>query len=82
MRDINIGEELTHDYATIDGGAIKYEIPCNCGAPTCRGTISSGDWKKKEVQDKNKGYFATYIQKKIDGKLFESRPPALTKKSA
>ena len=36
LRDIDPGEELTIDYAMIDDEA--YEMPCRCGANTCRGT--------------------------------------------
>ncbi len=34
MRDIQAGEELTHDWATTDDE--DYELDCRCGAPTCR----------------------------------------------
>ncbi len=42
MRDISTGEELTTDYALFDDyhGAMQ----CQCGTPSCRGTISGRDW--------------------------------------
>jgi SET domain-containing protein len=65
IRDISSGEELTHDWATTDFD--DYQLNCNCGAKRCRGIITGRDWQKKELQKKYKGYFAWYLQKKIDG---------------
>ena len=39
IRDIAPGEEITYDYCLYDGG--DDEAFCNCGAPTCRGTMYS-----------------------------------------
>lgn len=64
MRDIAPDEELTHDWATTDDA--DYEIDCNCGSAHCRKKITGKDWTKKELQEKYKGYFSWYIQKKID----------------
>jgi SET domain-containing protein len=66
LRDIDPGEELTLDYAMMDNEA--YEMPCRCGAKTCRGTITGFDWKKPEIQRKYDGYFSWYIQRRIDGR--------------
>src|ERR1700690_2695500 len=48
MRDINPGEELTTDYALFDdyGGSMT----CQCGTPSCRGTIGGRDWQQPELQ--------------------------------
>ncbi|KAI3431442.1 hypothetical protein D9Q98_004494 [Chlorella vulgaris] len=35
-RDIQIGEELTYDYRFCG----KEQLPCNCGAATCRGSVN------------------------------------------
>jgi uncharacterized protein len=64
MRDITPGEELTHDWATTD--CLDYEMRCTCGSAKCRGTITGGDWMKKELQDKYKGWFCWFLQRKID----------------
>lgn len=64
MRNIAYGEELTHDWATTDD--LDYEIKCNCGTPNCRGTITGKDWMKKELQEKYKGWFCWFLQRKID----------------
>jgi SET domain-containing protein len=64
MRDIAPGEELTHDWATTDD--LDYEMACNCGSPNCRGTITGKDWMKKELQEKYRGWFCWFLQRKID----------------
>jgi len=64
MRDIAAGEELTHDWATTDAG--DYRMLCNCGASTCRGTVTGRDWMKPELQRKYAGWFCWYVQKRID----------------
>lgn len=63
MRDIQAGEELTHDWATTD--CDDYEMPCNCGAVDCRKIITGQDWMKPELQEKYKGYFSWYLERKI-----------------
>ena len=64
MRDIASGEELTHDWATTDDA--DYEIECNCGSAQCRKKITGKDWVRKELQEKYRGYFSWYIQRKIE----------------
>ena len=63
-RDIAADEELTHDWATTDDDT--YEMRCNCGAASCRGTITGQDWRKPELQEKYCGRFSWYLQRKID----------------
>lgn len=64
MRRIEPGEELTHDWATTDDE--DYEMSCNCGASTCRGTITGQDWRRPDLQRKYEGRFAWYLQRRID----------------
>ena len=64
MRDITLGEELTHDWATTDD--LDYELECKCGSTKCRGTITGKDWMKKELQEKYRGWFCWFLQRKID----------------
>ena len=64
MRDIESGEELTHDWATTDDDT--YEITCNCGATTCRGRITGQDWRRPDLQERYGGYMSWYLQRKID----------------
>lgn len=64
MIDIPKGSELTIDYCMVDNE--DYSIDCKCGSPNCRRKITGFDWKLKELQQKYKGYFARYLQDKID----------------
>jgi len=64
MRDIQAGEELTHDWATTDDDT--YEMQCHCGAENCRGIITGQDWRRKDLQEKYRDYMAWYLQRKID----------------
>jgi len=64
MKDIQSGEELTHDWATTDD--LDYEMECKCGASNCRGTVTGKDWMKIELQEKYKGWFCWFLQQKID----------------
>jgi uncharacterized protein len=63
MRDIEAGEELTHDWATTDDE--RYEMTCRCGARSCRGTITGQDWRRPELQQRYRGYMSWYLERKI-----------------
>jgi SET domain-containing protein len=64
IRDIDIDEELTIDYAFLDNE--YYQFECNCKELNCRKTITGKDWKIKEIQEKNFNYFATYLKERIN----------------
>ena len=64
MRDIEVGEELTFDYATCDDSDYD-EFDCLCGAPSCRGKVTGQDWKLPELQEKYAGWFSPYLARKI-----------------
>ena len=66
LRDIDVDEELTFDYAMTDDET--YEMTCSCGSRNCRGGISGQDWRKKEIQAKYGGYFSWFIQRRVDAK--------------
>jgi SET domain-containing protein len=70
MRDIAPDEELTHDWATTDD--LDYAVTCNCGSPNCRRTVTGKDWMKKELQEKYRGWFCWFIQRKIDALASQS----------
>jgi uncharacterized protein len=59
MRDVSTGEELTTDYALFDDydGAME----CQCGTPSCRGTIGGRDWQRADLQRKYGRYFSCYL---------------------
>lgn len=69
IRDIEPDEQITFDFGTVlfnNGLFKKYELVCLCGSRSCRGIITDGDWKKKEVQERYKGYFPLHIEQKIN----------------
>jgi uncharacterized protein len=63
MRDVSAGEELTTDYALFDDyeGAMR----CECGAPSCRGTIGGRDWQRADLQRKYGSYFSSYLLARV-----------------
>jgi SET domain-containing protein len=63
LRDIEPGEELTHDWAMTDDD--EYEMDCNCGAPSCRKVITGQDWRRKDLQEKYAGHMSWYLMEKI-----------------
>jgi len=58
---------LTHDWATTDNDTCEME--CNCGAANCRKVITGQDWRKPELQEKYRGFMASYLQSKIEKTL-------------
>ena len=64
MREIEAGEELTHDWATTD--ADTYQMTCNCWTVNCRGIITGQDWRRRDLQERYRGYMSWYLQRKID----------------
>ena len=72
MRDIEAGEELTHDWATTDDD--RYEMACHCGAPNCRKVITGQDWRRKDLQEKYRHYMSWYLQDKLRRES-EGQPP-------
>jgi SET domain-containing protein len=63
MRDVREGEELTHDWAMTDDD--DYEMECRCGSANCRRVITGQDWRRKDLQEKYRGYFSWYLAEKI-----------------
>jgi len=63
MRDVAAGEELTTDYALFDD--TDDPMTCNCGTPSCRGTISGRDWQRPELQRRYGGYFSWYLLRRF-----------------
>jgi hypothetical protein len=63
MRDIDAGEELTTDYAMFD----DYEgsMDCTCGRPACRRRIDGRDWQRPDLQERYRGYFSWYLDRKM-----------------
>ena len=64
LRDIEIGEELSFDYAMSDSSQYD-EFNCACGKDKCREKITGMDWQKKDLQAKYSRYFSAYIESLI-----------------
>ena len=64
LRDIEIGEEMTFDYAMSDSSQYD-EFNCACGKDKCREKITGMDWQKKDIQAKYSNYFSAYIERLI-----------------
>lgn len=65
FRDIQPGEEICFDYAMSDSNPYD-EFRCQCGSPLCRGVVLGEDWKRPDLQQRYKGYFSTYLQRRIN----------------
>jgi SET domain-containing protein len=63
LRDIRVGEELTHDWAMTDDD--DYSVECKCGSPNCRKTLTGKDWQRPELQKRYAGFFSAYLARKI-----------------
>ena len=63
LRDIQAGEELTHDWCVTDDD--DYSVECKCGSPKCRHTLTGKDWQRPELQKRYAGYFSAYLAKKM-----------------
>ncbi len=65
LRDIAADEQLTFDYATCDSQPYD-EFECECGTALCRTKVTGEDWMLRELQDRYRGHFSPYLQKRID----------------
>jgi uncharacterized protein len=63
MRDISPGEELTTDYALFDD--YDGSMECQCGTPSCRGTIDGRDWQRADLHSKYGNYFSSYLLNRL-----------------
>ncbi len=61
MQDIEIGDEVTFDYAMRNYGIEYFPYKCRCGAENCRGGITG--WKNLPDSFKSKyiGFVAPYL---------------------
>lgn len=60
-RPIPAGEEITTDYAlmTVDS---EWQMPCNCGAAICRGTVTGEDGRAPDLRERSRGHFVPRIE--------------------
>lgn len=61
MQDVGAGEELTIDYAMIDGDPSE-RMDCSCGADACRGVVTGDDWRLSELRERYAGHFSAYLE--------------------
>jgi SET domain-containing protein len=61
LRAIEIGEELTFDYAMSDSSQYD-EFNCACEKEGCREKVTGMDWQNKDLQTKYRNYFSSYIE--------------------
>lgn len=65
-RDIAPGEEVTADYALwVAYPGYPTIVDCHCDSPLCRHTITGDDWQLPELQERYKGHFPPYLQRRI-----------------
>jgi hypothetical protein len=64
MIDIEIGEELTFDYAMTDSSQYD-EFKCFCVKENCRGKITGKDWQDLILQSKYNNFFSSFVTKLI-----------------
>ncbi len=65
LRDIGPGEEICFDYAMSESSVFA-EFDCRCGAPLCRGRVRASDWLRPDLQNRYRGVFSPYLQRRID----------------
>lgn len=64
MRDILAREEICYDYSMSDGSPYD-EFLCSCKSALCRGVVTGSDWMILDLQERYRGYFSPYLQKRI-----------------
>ena len=62
---IEIGEQLTVDYAPLISGVPGWTMDCVCDAITCRRLISGDDWNNRELAKALWPEWLPFIQKRI-----------------
>ena len=65
-RDVATGEELTIDYALIEGEIDDWGFDCACGSTGCRGRITGDDWRRADVRERYGSHFIPLINKRIE----------------
>jgi hypothetical protein len=65
-RNIDTGEEVTIDYA-LQTSIADWEMTCDCGSPRCRKIVRGDDWMRPELQDRYRGHFSPFLNRRIEG---------------
>jgi hypothetical protein len=62
MRDVEVGEEITYDYATSESETSGHmPFTCGCGTPSCRGQVTGTDYLLPELRARYAGQFSSMI---------------------
>lgn len=61
MKDINVNEEITLDYAMRNYGVDYFPKHCMCGSEKCRGVISGWKYLSDKKKKEYKGFVAPYL---------------------
>ena len=64
LRTIEVGEELTIDYATFEDDIRHMTGSCLCGAPACRGQVTGYDDLPDERRAALQPYIAEHLQRR------------------
>lgn len=64
MRDIQAGEIVSFDYALCTSEP-EFNMECLCEIQSCRKYITGEDWKIYTLQEKYRGYFQPYLERKF-----------------
>ena len=71
LRNIEVGEHLTYDYAMTEYVLEEMEagrdrVPCGCGAANCRGHLGSYSELPEAVKQRYAGFIADYLREEVD----------------
>ncbi len=73
-RAIEAGQEVTIDYGT-QSGAPGFSMACTCGTDSCRGVITSEDWRVPKLQAAYAGHWVPALEERIHDQSTKSRSP-------
>lgn len=63
-RDLDAGEELTLDYATITDDP-EFAMDCSCGTVSCRGQVTGSDWRLPHLQEAYGEHWVPVLRERI-----------------
>jgi SET domain-containing protein len=66
-RDIRDGEELTNDYAASTTEE-SWNMPCNCGAPSCRGVVRGSDYRTTDLVQRYEHHVVPAVRAALSGR--------------
>ena len=64
-RPVAAGDEITLDYAMVSG-AEGFTMDCRCGSASCRGRITSDDWRRPDLRRRYEGHWTPALRRRID----------------